>query len=81
MPLGAVRQLCKSDTIPNVNWETLMKSRRSAFATPALVLASLLLAPLAAVAQLPNAWQITDNTNAAGPPFSTYRTKLQHVIL
>ena len=58
-----------------------MKSRRLAFATPALVLAGLFFAPLAAVAQLPNAWQITDNTNAAGPPFLTYRTKLQHIIL
>ena len=58
-----------------------MKQNGRLSATPALVLAGLFLTPLAAVAQLPNAWQITNNTNAAGPPFLTYRTKLQHIIL
>jgi hypothetical protein len=46
--------------------EAFMNCRRPEFRMPPVVLAGLFLVQLASVAQLPNAWQITDNSTAGG---------------
>ena len=43
-----------------------MNRRHPDFRMPPLVLAGLFFVQLASVAQLPNAWQITDNSTAGG---------------
>src|SRR5688572_2852652 len=43
-----------------------MKSRYAGFRMPPLVLVGLFFVPLPSLAQLPNAWQVRDNSTAGG---------------